>query len=485
MQKVTIPLIGNVTIRNLLTQSSISSSKGQIFQNCDFTPFENPFTGDKSLKISKRLGYLEGSSLSTFTTVSKIWSWWGYNNNAGAHVYTGTDSATGKDRIEVVPDGGGGYGYAWADLQGNLVVSEAKNSSGTDCILIVRNYGTGGYYIYPRGGAVSSITVPSGCVTEMVTIKGWTFVGNKDGKIYNSALNDPTSGYSDFIGADLFPDGVTYLIGFKNYLYAFGPDSMEVFEVVENTSGSPLRYIPQMHQRVGISYGSTYKHCFGNNALYFIGANPGIKIFELVENGTLNEISTDYLIDYFPTTLRFGKWGSKNRLIVPVTLDGENGAFVYNFDLKLWHYWRGPGNWATVNPSLYSTFIGSEIIYQSNKLARVLSYPYSSVSYKDDTVDITRRIITSPLSFGSNNNKVIHYVKLIGDVATSTANVSISWSDDDGQTFNTAQTVDLSSANPAIWGCGNTRRRIFKLEDTLNGEYRIEALEIGYSEGTN
>jgi hypothetical protein len=481
MEKARIPLIGNITVRNILAGSSISSTRGQFLKNCDFYAFQNPFTGEKTLQVLKRQGIKAYATESSFSSLNNIWPWWSYSNATGMLVYTGTSTAGGAPDLFKV---GGVYSYTFADQYGITAVTEAKNSSGTDSVLITRGF-SHDYYIYPRGGAVTAITVPSGSLGEMVTLKGWTFLANQDGKIYNSNLNDPTAGYTDFISADMFPDGLTYLLGFKNFLYAFGPASMEVFEVVDNTTGSPLRYIPQMHRKIGIPLLGSRAHCYGKDSVYFVGNDPGLNIFEINSNYNVEPLLSPYMTDFNPGTPTFTMWGTRNKLLFTTTIDAVPGALVYDPELKFWHWWVTDGtvsaNFNACSPSPFLSVKGSFIPYQSNKVGQIVSTPYTDVVYQDAAVDITRQIITAPMDFGSNNYKTINYIKLLGDQATSSSTVSISWSDDDGQTYSTAQTVDMSSINPTIWGCGATRKRNFKIEDTLNGEVRYHTLEIGYT----
>lgn len=486
MQKTTIPLIGNITARDQLISNPLDSTKGQVFFNCEFTPFENPFTGAKSLKVQKREGFSTFAAVAAnFSTVDAIFPWWGYNNSQGTYGYYGSETATSNAKIRIPSDA---YTYTYASTVSITSVTESKNSSGTPCLLVARS-GTD-YNMYVAGsGAMVAITVPSGSRGPMITIKGWTFLANQDGKIYNSALNDPTSGYSDFIGADIFPDGLTQLAAFKNYLLAFGPAYMEVFEIVDNTTGSPLRHVPNLSKRIGFLYNSISQHkiIIGDDCLYFVGANPALGVFRLTSSFDIEKISTPYIDDIIQRASgpSFVKWGTRNKLVFNINFDGQDHGLVYDPDLKLWMLWNSVGaiDWKTTGTNALD---GSTLVWAQAVIAKVFGiYDGATNIYKDLSAAITRTVITQALDFGSNNNKVINYVKVIGDKATSTSNVSISWSDDDGVTFNTAQTVDLSSINPVLWGCGNTRRRIFKITDVIEGQSRLESLEIGYTEGSN
>lgn len=76
--------------------------------------------------------------------------------------------------------------------------------------------------------------------TSVRTLNGYIFV-IVGGDIYNSDLDLPDSwNTSDFISTEIYPDNVVALAKFKNYLVAFGQNTIEFFYDAANVSGSPL-----------------------------------------------------------------------------------------------------------------------------------------------------------------------------------------------------------------------------------------------------
>lgn len=71
-------------------------------------------------------------------------------------------------------------------------------------------------------------------------LNGYIFVC-VSGDIYNSDLDLPDSwNTTDFISTEIYPDPVVALAKYKNYLVAFGQNTVEFFYDAANTSGSPL-----------------------------------------------------------------------------------------------------------------------------------------------------------------------------------------------------------------------------------------------------
>jgi len=81
---------------------------------------------------------------------------------------------------------------------------------------------------------------PKTSSTSVRTLNGYIFV-IVNGDIYNSDLDLPDSwNTSDFISTEIYPDVVVALAKFKNYLVAFGQNTIEFFYDAANVTGSPL-----------------------------------------------------------------------------------------------------------------------------------------------------------------------------------------------------------------------------------------------------
>lgn len=81
---------------------------------------------------------------------------------------------------------------------------------------------------------------PTTTSSSVKTLNGYIFVC-VGGDIYNSDLDIPDSwNPSDFISTEIYPDDVQALAKYKNYLVAFGDNTIEFFYDAANTSGTPL-----------------------------------------------------------------------------------------------------------------------------------------------------------------------------------------------------------------------------------------------------
>jgi len=105
--------------------------------------------------------------------------------------------------------------------------------------------------------------------------------------------------------------------------------------------------------------------------------------------------------------------------------------------------------------------------------------------YQDNGTNFTCLITSENNDFGTMNRKRMHRLSVIGDRPSSAANLSVSWSDDDYQSFNTARTIDLNQDLPSCYQLGSFRQRIFKLSFTANSPMRLQELEVDINKGTS
>ena len=497
--KTTIDLVGSMTTRGVSPNGASAPTTDQLFENCLFYPTTNPYSGKNTIRVSRRPGVpASGTVDADYVKLTGFYHWkalgttsrFGYYSPAGNVARMTVVDSTGTNAVQ-----SGGASYIFH-------VSERLNASGVTSLIWINAGNANTYttmYLWADGDAAqTSITVPSGSVGHPVHANGWTFVGNTSGKIYNSPLDDPTGTYTDFIGVDLEPGPIVTLWKIDNYIVSFKPTSMEWFEIVPNTSGSPLRSVKELARKIGIfkqvSTGGFWGSFSANpppivsidDDTYWIGqTKSGLGVWELNKDKRIPEkISTPtqdkYLVNYgIPSTgalrgLNAIKVGAKRLLLVCVT----NNWLCYDIELKLWSIWSSTkvdfSNWENT-----LTGEGLHFAYNTGVTATHYSWePDETVPYLDVDATITRNIIVGPMDLGTGNYKRWNGIHILGDRQTTTSNLSISTSFDDFANYSTARTVDMSTADPFTKGLGVGRRIIFKLVDTAQREQRLEAIEV-------
>lgn len=336
----------------------------------------------------------------------------------------------------------------------------------------------------------SANTVVTGADADMPTphnphvlfLDGYLFMvksGTSD--IYNSNLNDPlayTAG--DFITAEMLPDTLVRIARLNNYIVAFGSASIEYFYDAANASGSPLnRNDTPIKQDVGYLGGLSVHQ----NHIYFIGSgsntNPDVYMLEDFKMDSMNAPPLRrYLEPYSSFTGCIISFGGHDFYVV------STGTITYMMDLDTKVWTRLAFKNTTTFPILYSfvvpiTSVGNSSLVVISGQASL--YYFNDGVYRDDATNFTVQMVTDNETFDTFHEKYMSRVAVIGD--RTTGNLSISWSDDDYQTYTTARTVDLSKEFPCLNRCGRFRKRAFKLEYTDNYPMRVRQLEVDYNIG--
>jgi hypothetical protein len=341
----------------------------------------------------------------------------------------------------------------------------------------------------------SANTVVTGADADMPTphnphilfLDGYLFMiksGTAD--IYNSNLNDPlayTSG--DFITAEMTADTLVRIAKLNNYILALGSNSVEYFFDAANASGSPLQRNDTFVKNVGF-VGGFARH---ENQIYFIGysATTGYDLY-LAEDAKLNAVKNPFIRRYMQPNANFYAaivtMGGHDFYSITGTSPSDTVSFLYDLDTKLWT--RTTFQSEADLPIQYAfnatiTGIGETSILSVNGKDKI--YYFNPNVLIDDGVGFTSIVQTDPMDFGSINQKFMSRLVAIADRPTSSSLLSVSYSDDDYQTFSTARTIELNQEYPVLTQLGRFRRRAIKLTYSGTNRIRLHRLEVSYNIG--
>jgi hypothetical protein len=92
------------------------------------------------------------------------------------------------------------------------------------------------------------------------------------------------------------------------------------------------------------------------------------------------------------------------------------------------------------------------------------------------------KVRTGTFDGGTNKWKFAHNIELVGDQTTASIEATVSWADGNSVSFNAGRTIDTSKKEKAS-GLGRFLRRNHQVTIDAAEQYRIEALELDYTEG--
>ncbi len=464
-------IVGLGVVGVMIVGSVSQNSKDQRYINCFTEKLINPLTGKETFYCTKRPGFEAVNTPRTGHGGTAIRLWAGKGN--GADVI----SAFGTTTSEIF-NGTTSLG-ALANVARDITETTA---TGTATLVIPCENGTA--YYYPDGGAMTQITdvdFPSSNVGTFVHIDGYCAIMDSTGLIYTSDLNSVANWTSgNTIKAQMYSDSGVGLIRYKQYVIAFGSETMEMFFNAGVTPGSPLARVEQGFSRIGCisSRAMTQSE---DNIFWVASTDIGSFAVYTMNGNQPHRISTPFVEAQI--ALAFGgtldvstaKIFGKTFVFIQT---GSGQTYVYSVEDHMWHEWTGTARlWYRFAGNTKATNVMYAISRESTS-GKVYRINPASPVFQDDSNNYTVTIQTSKLDNGTTYRKFLSRLELIGDQQTSTTPVDIVWSDDDYQTWSTARQVDMLNERAYIKQLGSFRRRAFKLTNTSNSPLRLEAIEV-------
>lgn len=451
-----IPLTGN-----MLTRRS-DTNYDQAFKNC------YPELVDKdNLFVVKRPGLVEAHDF-TDAAGRGIFEW-----NGNLYSVTGNTLRKGAASVGTINTTTGRCYFT---------------STGGGTPKLVFHDGTDGWTV-TTGDTLTEITdvdFPSNLVSGIAFLNQYVFLLDSDGVIWNSNVGDPTAwDATDFINAEMRPDSGVAIANYYNYIVAFGTDSVEFFYDAANATASPLARVAEAIANIGCAGGDTVVQV--NNTLVFVGRDrAGGKAVYTFDGLTPKKVSNkpaerilnaevDMSDAYaFPARIN-------GHLFYVLTLPTTGKTLVYDTVDNAWHEWSSyDGTTETYFTGVSHAEVAGLCYIQDEDNGKI--YNMDCGTYQDDGNIIKVRGTTDLYDAGTSQNKFMGRLEVIGDIPTTPAPLSISWSDDDYTTFTSTRDVDLSD-RPMLTRLGSFQRRAFRYEFDANAPMRLEGLEVELEQG--
>jgi hypothetical protein len=339
--------------------------------------------------------------------------------------------------------------------------------------------------------ACADADLPTPLATSMVFLDGYLFVlksGTAD--IYNSDLNDPlTWTPGDFITAEMLPDSLITISRLNNYLVAFGSSSVEYFWDAANVAGSPLQRNDTPVKLNGYLGGLAQ---YGNRLFYLGNNTEGTPNLFVLEDFKIKELGNESLrrqLELTSTATSYATWNavvsSVNGHAFYIITAGDSYTYSIDIETSLWSRWAHAANTNfpisfSANSKTSAAYIPVVYLVGGTVLRK-----FTTTTTTDAGTSYSYQIVTGLEDFDSYNHKTINRLTVYGDRPTADTTMTITWTDDDYQTYNTGQTVNLNQELPCIYQCGGFRRRAHKLTCSPTVPFRIRYLEADINLGNS
>ena len=360
---------------------------------------------------------------------------------------------------------------------------------------------------------------PNGAFVEM---DGYLFYTDAT-SVLNSDLNSITSytaGSSK--SADMSPDNVVGIARAKNLIIVFGTGSFQPFQNAGYSSGSPLERVAQGFSLVGCQGQSTIATM--ENDIYFLGSSQygDVTVWRIrgltptkISPGFVDKImgtvnatqGTNYVSafhmggeEYLLVTMSSAQEGTTGRILQengdsilqeggddillessPSSSASFSRQLAYNTELNVWSEWDASVATFVVGQGYSSNnaILATSRFGTGGKIYRINPAADGNV-YTDDGTSYDMQIRTAKIDHGDGGRKFVPLVRLIADTQ-SAGTATLECSDDDGATWETLGTFDLTIAEKEIYSCGSYEGgRQYRITHSYAGPCRAEALEIHY-----
>jgi hypothetical protein len=330
-------------------------------------------------------------------------------------------------------------------------------------------------------------SLPTPHVPTPVFIDGYIALA-KNSDVYTCVVDEPSEwSSSDYLSAEIFPDAIKSLARQNNQIAVFGAHSTEFFYDAANASGSPFTRNDSTVLQMGIA--APYAIYQNERFLIFIAqSDAGGRAVWQVEGFQPKRISDEFIdrclnAEVDITDARGYGIRTMGHLFYVVNLPTSNRTFVYDVDEKLWHEWSDNNSGShVVFGCNYGTDVNEGYPYVLHKSNGIL-YKMKPDVYQDNAVNILVEIVTNRYDMDTIKRKFMSNARIVGDRYSAANTVSLSWTDDDYQTWSNVKSIVLNDDFPNFARLGCFRRRAFRIQHASNYPLRMESLEVTFQEG--
>jgi len=366
---------------------------------------------------------------------------------------------------------------------------------------------------------VSDPDLPTTICHGGAELDGYFFIMDEDGVIWQSDFEDVTSWNAlNFIEAARENDGGTYLTKLDNHIIAFGSRSIEFFYNAENPTASILSRRPDIFFNIGC--GQPMAVVENGLDVKFVGKTRqgAIAVYQLakfqltkISSNSIEAWLTDAITQAGISAMAAGMYANGTNYYLLTLYDTPSDisdfyTIVYNDAGKIWGVWNSALTefsaftglpligWSIASVN-YSQFGYGQMINGDRMTIRTNFQPIDAYNSQYYIVDQNDYVFTDYVEVyggsgdnipmivrvgqndeGMNDNKFIYSLEWVGDYTDASQTITVRWSDEDDDGFNTGKSLDISDRRKLL-RLGKANRRTYQIEYSGNEIIRGEALE--------
>lgn len=309
-------------------------------------------------------------------------------------------------------------------------------------------------------------------------LKGFACILTTDGLLYAGDINTMTGWTSNsFDSTNTSPDKGVASLTHKEFVVTLGSESMEFWY---NAGLSPFPLARASAKTVKVGCVSADAIAQISDTFWWCGSTPqgGLSIFQY--DGTLSRVSSPAVdaILILAGASNISLTTIRNYGYSFVYVKAGPTTFAYCVEEKFWFEVNGttPLWYKCVGISQGGTMVNYAISNVSTS-GKVYIQNHATLTFEDDGVAYTARIQTANEDHGTNRKKFYSYLDIVGDVEISASPLTVSYSDDDYQTYVVHGTVDLSEQRRRLTRLGAAEQRAWVFTHAANTPMRLQRAE--------
>jgi hypothetical protein len=471
--------------REMTTRDGGTSGKDEDYVNIIIETVKQQEQGDKRKFLMKRAGTQSVLASAAPSNIRGLY-FWGDQNKIFYCVANAIFSFNVNTGVLVA------FPAVFSTVTGEVGFTEYLYANGTVDLIATDGSAVNGIVTITTAGVVThcaDVDLPAH-IPVPIFLDGYLFVAkSSSAELYNSDLNLPLTWSGAYIQAEMEADLIVRIAKLNNYIVVFGRETIEYFWDAGNVgAGGPLQ---RNDTPIKIN---TYLAGFAvyGNIIYYVGTDQGGQpdVF-MLKDFKIESIGTPAISRYLNSAADgIAAWNGNVLSLqghsVYVITAGTSKTYVYDVDVKLWN------RWAFKQESTFDILIASTITNTYNVQTffalndgTSAIYTLNKDIYQDVGVNFTCSIVTENNDFGTMNRKTMKRLSVIGDRPSTNANLMVSTSDNDYQSYSTPIAVNLNQDNPCAYRLGSFRQRVFKLTFTANELFRIQEIEVDINKGNS
>lgn len=315
-------------------------------------------------------------------------------------------------------------------------------------------------------------------------IDGYPCIMTTDGKLWAGNLNTVTGWTAtSYDSANAYPDKGIGCVRHRNFIMAFGSESIQFFYNTGSTP-FPLSKAVSMTIKIGAIPGDSDADTIAqiSDSVFWCGSTPqgGLSIYRY--DGGIQRISTPEIdaamVLIGPDNISLTTRREYGLSFVLVRASAT--TYVYCIEEKDWHEWTPGGDLALWYKCAGLSSGSSMVTYSISNTStsgKVYKTDPANLVFTDDGNAYTSTIQTANEDLGTNRRKFYPEITLVCDRETTSSPITVSYTDNDFQSFTTYGNLDLSDELPKATRLGSSKKRAWRLEHSANTGFRLEAIE--------